>query len=221
MSERRLLRAERLLLMTGGLLVAVYALARVDSCLSSRAALRELDRHQPQPQRHAAAVPAQLQVADDVDFSLWSEERVAAFKESLALEHRRALAVLELARLRIRVPVFEGTDDLALNRGAGWIPGTARPGEPGNTGIAAHRDGFFRGLKDVALGDRLELRTGSDTMVYRVDQTEIVNPEDVYVLRPRGAPALTLITCYPFYHIGSAPHRFIVHATLQPGETSR
>ncbi len=125
------------------------------------------------------------------------------------------MAVLQLDRLRIRAPVFEGADDLVLNRGLGWIRGTAKPGEAGNTGIAGHRDGFFRGLKDVESGDLIDLLTPEKKMAYRVNQTEIVNPEDVHVLRPRGGFSLTLVTCYPFYFIGSAPQRFIVHATLQ------
>jgi sortase A len=209
---------ERLLLIAGGVLIAVYACARLDSWVASSAALREFDQRHAQAHSRPAAM---LRVADDVDFSLWSQERVLAFRESLVLERQPPLAVLEMARLRIRVPVFEGTDDLALNRGAGWVIGTARPGDTGNTGIAAHRDGFFRGLKDVELGDRIDLRTTSESLVYRVDQTEIVDPDNVSVLAPRAAPSLTLITCYPFYHVGSAPRRFIVHATLQESAETR
>jgi sortase A len=127
------------------------------------------------------------------------------------------LAVLRIERLKIRAPVFEGTDDLVLNRGIGWIAGTAKPGDPGdgNIGMAGHRDGFFRGFKDIALGDVVELSTRGVVGVYAVDSTEIVSPSDVGVLRPRGAPSLTLVTCYPFYFVGDAPQRFIVHATLK------
>ena len=109
--------------------------------------------------------------------------------------------------------MFEGTDDLVLNRGLGWIVGTARPGDTGNIGIAGHRDGFFRGLKDIAAGDTMELETQGRRATYVVDEIEIVTPEQVEVLKPRAAPAITLVTCYPFYFIGDAPRRFIVHAT--------
>jgi sortase A len=214
-----LLWVERLLLVAGCFLLAVYASARIDSWRSSNAALRGFDES-PEHGRTAADA-ADLLGDDDVDFSLWSPERISSFKESLGLERRPALAVLGLERLRINVPVFEGTDDLTLNRGAGWIVGTARPGDGGNTGIAAHRDGFFRGLKDVQPGDRIVLRTASKTMVYRVVQTEIVSPDDVQVLMPRAEPALTLVTCYPFYYVGSAPRRFITHATLQATTDAR
>jgi sortase A len=126
------------------------------------------------------------------------------------------LGVLRLDRLRIRVPAFEGTDELVLNRGAGWIAETARPGDAANSniGIAGHRDGFFRAFKDIAIGDAIELATPGVVSLYEVGSTEIVAPEDVGVLRPRGVPSLTLVTCYPFYFIGDAPQRFIVHATL-------
>jgi sortase A len=61
----------------------------------------------------------------------------------------------------------------------------------------------------------VELSTLGSVKLYAVDSTEIVDPENVGVLRPRGVPSLTLVTCYPFYFVGDAPQRFIVHATLK------
>ena len=212
---RALMWIERLLLVAGGILLAVFVFARIHGWMSSSAALQQFDRVRAETKRGTPANEIQLPGKDDVDFSLWSKQRIKAFMESLQLKQDPALAVLELDRLRIRVPVFEGTDDLTLNRGAGWIKGTSRPGEAGNTGIAGHRDGFFRGLKDVQAGDRVELQLPDKTMVYRVSRTQIINPQDVQVLMPRSEPTLTLVTCYPFYYVGSAPHRFIVQATLQ------
>jgi len=87
-------------------------------------------------------------------------------------------------------------------------------GTDGNSGIAGHRDGFFRGLKDIATGDWIELETLSGKEVYRVEQTWVVDPEDVSVLDPTPRRALTLVTCYPFYFVGAAPRRFIVRAVL-------
>lgn len=210
-----LLLIERLLLVAGGILLTIYASARVHSWISSNAALREFDRAHAVGEPETQPGTAQWQRDDEVDFSLWSDKRIRAFKETLWLKEDRALAVLQLDRLRIRVPVFEGTDELVLNRGVGWIGGTAKPGEVGNTGIAGHRDGFFRGLKDIAVGDQVDLVTLEKKMMYRVDKTEIVSPQDVDVLWPRGGFSLTLVTCYPFYFRGDAPQRFIVHATLQ------
>jgi sortase A len=128
------------------------------------------------------------------------------------------LAVLSIPRLRLDVPVFEGTDELTLNRGAGRIAGTARLGERGNIGIAAHRDGFFRSLKDVHPGDRIELAQLRRKFVYNVDNIAVVDPGDVTVLHARPQPSLTLVTCYPFYFIGDAPQRYIVQASLVNSE---
>jgi sortase A len=204
-----LLWIERALLSAGGILLTVFAGAHLDRVSTSRAALRQFDAA-----GQTGTTGAVDRVPDDVDVSLWSDVRIAAFKASVVVNGPPALAVLTVGRLNIRVPVFEGTDELTLNRGAGWIVGTAHPGTPGNSGIAAHRDGFFRGLKDVQLGDAIELRTRNATLVYRVDETRIVSPEAVDVLAPRATPSLTLVTCYPFYFTGSAPQRFIVHASI-------
>ena len=110
------------------------------------------------------------------------------------------------------VPVLEGTSDVTLNRGVGHIEDTAMPGTSGNTGIAGHRDGFFRSLKDVGLGDEIELETLQEKQLYRIERVWIVNPEDVSVLDSTPAQSITLVTCYPFYFVGSAPQRYIVRA---------
>lgn len=126
--------------------------------------------------------------------------------------------MLSIPRLRLDVPVFEGTDELTLNRGAGRIAGTAQLGEQGNIGIAAHRDGFFRSLKDVRVGDRIELAQLRHKFVYTVDNISVVGPSDLTVLQARPQPSLTLVTCYPFYFIGDAPQRYIVQASLVNSE---
>jgi sortase A len=149
-----------------------------------------------------------------VNFGLWSESRMDAYKRSLAEHFSPAVAVLRIANIDLEVPVLDGTDDLTLNRGAGWIRGTARPEERGNIGIAGHRDGFFRGLKDLKLGDTMDLVTHDRTDVYVVDDIQVVSPADVSVLHPGVKPSLTLVTCYPFYFTGSAPQRYIVHASI-------
>ena len=146
------------------------------------------------------------------DQSLWSEERVAAWHAALRDPAPAPLAVLRIAKIRLEVPVLPGTDDRTLDRGVGHIEGTALPGTDGNLAIAGHRDGFFRGLKDIATGDLIEVVTVRETSTYRVERTWVVDPTDVSVLDPTPGPALTLVTCYPFYFIGSAPRRFIVRA---------
>jgi sortase A len=124
------------------------------------------------------------------------------------------LTVLSIPRLGLDVPVFEGTDEFVLDHGAGRISGTAQPGELGNIGIAAHRDGFFRTLKDIRQGDRIELAQFRHEFTYTVDNIAIVDPSDATVLKARARPSLTLVTCYPFYFVGDAPKRYIVQASL-------
>jgi sortase A len=162
----------------------------------------------------AAAAPAP-------DLTPWSEERVKAWRATYDKPGPPPLALLRIPRIHLEVAVLEGTSDWALNRGVGHIEGTPAPGRDGNAGIAGHRDGFFRGLKDIRPGDRLELETLDGVQGYRIERTWIVEPEDVWVLDPTEAPAITLVTCYPFYYIGSAPQRFIVRAVRIETATKR
>jgi len=150
-----------------------------------------------------------------VDFTLWSPQRIAAYKESLTAKRDLPLAILRIPKINLEVPVFEDTDELTLNRGVGRILGTAQIGEPGNVGIAGHRDGFFRGLKDIQREDFVDLIQPGKTERYVITDIQIVNPEDIHVLDATAVPTLTLVTCYPFYYVGSAPQRYVVTATIQ------
>lgn len=210
---------ERLLLAVGVILVTICAAALLHRTVSSRIALSQFDRAQAAAQ-HPDPVSGQWKTEQGIDFSLWGEKRILVYRDSLITKKDAPLAVLEIDKLRIRVPVFDGTDDLTLNRGVGRIIGTARLGETGNIGIAGHRDGFFRGLKDISMGDEIELTTTAAKATYIVDQIEIVSPSDVRVLEPRPSPSITLVTCYPFYFVGDAPKRFIVHASLRSSPVS-
>ena len=118
---------------------------------------------------------------------------------------------VEIPRIGVSAVVLEGADDTTLRRGVGHIPDTSLPGI-GNVGLAAHRDSFFRGLKDIRKNDIIRLQTLVGTFRYRVEWTRIVQPEETQVLKDDGFSELTLVTCYPFYYIGSAPNRFIVRA---------
>ena len=163
-------------------------------------------------ERFAALRAATLQAHTPPDRSLWSSARVNAWRSALNEPAPAPLAVLRIPKVGLEVPVLRGIDDRTLDRAVGHIENTADPGGDGNSGIAGHRDGFFRGLKDISPGDRIELDTLEGTDVYRVERTWVVNPQDVSVLDPTSIPALTLVTCYPFYFNGPAPERFIVRA---------
>jgi sortase A len=119
---------------------------------------------------------------------------------------------IEVPRLDVSVIIRAGADARTLNLAVGHIPGTALPGEVGNVGLAGHRDTFFRRLRDIRTDDEIRLVTPDGTFAFRVDRTSVVEPRDTWVLDPTDSPTLTLVTCYPFTYIGSAPQRFIVHA---------
>lgn len=123
-----------------------------------------------------------------------------------------AIGKIAIPRLGLSVVVSAGTDKRTLRRAVGHIPGTALPGEPGNVGLAGHRDRYFRPLKDVRAGDEIAFTTPDGTFHYRVQWAEVVDPSAVHVLDDTAEPALTLVTCYPFYYVGPAPRRFVVRA---------
>jgi|SRR5579872_705525 len=123
---------------------------------------------------------------------------------------------LEIPRLNLSTVVFEGADPEVLQRGAGHLPGSALPGDRGNTVLAAHRDTFFRSLRGIRVGDVVRIRRPKRDSAYIVQSARVVEPNEVDVLMPTQEPALTLITCYPFRFIGPAPERFVVRAVLAP-----
>jgi len=204
---------ERGLLSCGLGLLAVFGVARLESYVASRAALKSfagqdaLNSPVSQNSGGKSGTPER-------ETTRAGENSAATRREGISKESGSVIAVLQIPKIHLAVPVFDGTDALTLNHALGRIAGTARPGEQGNIGIAGHRDGFFRGLKDVRVGDEIDLKTLKGTERYAVDRIRIVTPDNVGVLQRRSAPSLTLVTCYPFYFIGSAPQRYIVMASL-------
>jgi sortase A len=153
---------------------------------------------------------------DPPDQSLWGSQRIAAYRDSLRTVVVPPAGVLTIPAIDLRVPIFEGTADVTLNRGVGHIEETADLSAGGNVGIAGHRDGFFRGLKDVEVGDEVHVQSLEGATRYRVSELLIVEPTDIYVLDATDHATVTLVTCYPFYFLGEAPQRFIVKAVAIP-----
>ena len=214
---------ERGLLLSGLLLLAMFAFAHIHRFVMFRAEIAKFEARQLEStKRSAAAIEAidgtgrnaDLHQAQDTEYSPWPNQRTKLQPASLR-KPGESLAVLRIPVLHLEVPVFDGTDEVTLNRGVGRIASTALPGQGGNIGIAGHRDGFFRGLKDISAGDAIELVTTSGTDVYVVDRIRITSPADVSILRPRTKQSLTMVTCYPFYFVGPAPNRYIVQASLR------
>jgi len=200
--KRKLGWLEAGLYLGGVVLLAVFFQIRADS-----------DRQREEGVR--AFQEAGLAPVAEPNQELWADKRITEYQASLKVEAGPPLAVMSIDRFDIQVPVYDGADDFNLNRGVARIKGTATVDEIGNLGIAGHRDGFFRGLKDIAVGDLIDLQTTRGEVRYAVSSIEIVDPSDVSVLAPTPERTITLVTCYPFYYVGHAPKRFIVKATAE------
>jgi sortase A len=124
------------------------------------------------------------------------------------------LGRIEISTIGLEAMILEGADARTLRRAVGHIPGTPLPGQQGNVAITGHRDTFFRPLHHIRKDDEITLTTLNGSFRYRVDSTQVVEPEDTEVLADSDDAVLTLVTCYPFYLVGPAPKRFIVRAHM-------
>lgn len=189
------------MVLAGTMLVCIYAVPTVYGAAMSRLAVAQF----------------RAQSASHRD---WDNARIRAYQQSLLIKFPPPEAVLRIPKIGLEVPVLEGDDTLTMNRGAGHIPRTKLPGQAGNIGVTGHRDGFFRGLKDLAPGDVIEMQrgTGADdkTDRYIVRSISIVMPSDTRLLKDTTESVLTLVTCFPFRYVGSAPQRYVVQSTLVP-----
>ena len=150
--------------------------------------------------------------SEPVALSPSSSEAVSRPRLSLSDNGMPVIGRVDIPRLHISVMLAQGTSAQALRVAAGHIPGTALPGQPGNVVIAAHRDTFFRRLGELKSGDVIRLTVPGKQYVYGVRFTDVVNPNETWVLEPSSNQSLTLVTCYPFYYVGPAPKRFVVRA---------
>lgn len=121
---------------------------------------------------------------------------------------------IEVPKLHLSVPILSDCSDRALRLGSCHVPGTAVAGGLGNMGLAGHRDGSFRPLRDIQIGDEINVFAAEGNYHYLVRSMGVVAADDVSVLAIGDDPELTLITCFPFTYIGAAPKRFVVHAKL-------
>jgi sortase A len=199
--SQRLRWAQRLLVSTGTAMLAWSAWVFVDAIRSQEAARRSLES--------AGSVGAA------------APEPASATADRPILPGS-AVATLNIPRIRLSTVVLHGSDARTLRRGPGHLERTALPGEPGNIVIAGHRDTFFRPLRQIAVGDSVVLESSRGRFEYRVSSLDVVKSDDVSVLEQGGEDLLTLITCYPFNLVGSAPDRFVARATrvTRPGTSA-
>lgn len=188
--SRWLLRwSQRLLIITGTLALGYVGFTLLDARLYQVAAKRSLESQIHLDEEHQESHSKPAVKTGDV------------------------LGRVDIPRLGISVAVLQGTSSRTLRLGVGHIEGTPLPGRTGNTGIAGHRDTFFRELKDIRKNDEIQLQTATELLHYEVDWVKVVDPDDITVLKPSTSGSmLTLVTCYPFYLVGSAPKRFVVRA---------
>jgi sortase A len=176
------------LFIAGALAVSYVALTLLRAKLYQKAADSDLNKRVIEQEQHKVSLPRAVTKEGDL------------------------LGRIEIPRLGMTVAILEGTKSSTLRLGVGHIGGTALPGDPGNIGIAGHRDTYFRSLKDIRASDEIRIQTATGLSRYEVDWVRIVAPNDIGVLAPSAGSAITLVTCYPFRYIGAAPERFIVHA---------
>jgi sortase A len=219
-------RIERLLLYTGVLLLAVFAAglgyARFSQAYYDWSFERTI-RGEPAPVFDfvkQVAAPGSGRETPPLQPTRGSAKRSPAAVPKSAPLPGTPIGRLEIPSLDMSAMVLEGTNRMTLARGVGRIEGTALPGLSGNLGLAAHRDSFFRPLKDISEKDLIVLTTPEGTYRYRVSKTRVVQPSETSILNKTPEPVLTLVTCYPFYFVGHAPKRFIVQAKLVPPETA-
>jgi len=139
-------------------------------------------------------------------------EKVSPSEVSHPAVEGSAIGEMEVPRLGLKAIFVQGDSPRILRHAVGHISETALPGEAGNVVLTGHRDSFFRPLRSIQVGDAITIKTLDGTFGYQVASTEVVLPSDVQVLQPSSENTLTLVTCFPFYYVGAAPKRFIVHA---------
>ncbi len=197
-SIRRILRWTQLLLFAGGVSMLGYCgFVLADAWIFQKRADQEFERrlHDERTARGAA-----------------TNTGFPASPEAPAIAQDGLIGRIEIPRIGLSAVVFEGTGKSTLRHAVGHIAGTALPGQPGNAGLAGHRDTFFRPLRNILQNDIITLTTLRGEYRYRVVSTRVVVPTEVSVLDPSANEVLTLVTCHPFYFVGSAPNRFIVRA---------
>lgn len=133
---------------------------------------------------------------------------------SANVEEGDLIGKLAIPILDRELPILHGTGDTELARGVGHYIGSAFPGEQDQVVLSGHRQTVFRDLGKVQIGDQLVVETLAGTFTYEVFDQFIVDQNDRGVIVPHDEAVLTLVTCYPFQYVGSAPERYILQAKL-------
>jgi sortase A len=141
------------------------------------------------------------------------ERAVAPNRELAPVRRGSPMARLIIPRLGLDEVVVEGVGDAELRAGPGHLPGSAVPGDSGNSVISAHRDRHFRELGDLAIGDTVVTETLAGQSQWVVTKRTLVR-RGAPALFSSAEPLLTLTTCWPIQALGSAPDRVLYEARL-------
>lgn len=126
------------------------------------------------------------------------------------------MGIVSIPKIDINLMLVEGVTKQALKFAVGYMPGTAMPGEVGNCALAGHRSytfgEYFNRLDEVEVGDEIQITRGKETYTYKVYESFLVEPTEVWVTEPiENKKIVTLITCHP---VVKATHRLIVRGEL-------
>lgn len=207
------------LLLLGGICLLNPSSSSLEPSATPSLNLEERTASQIRPVLGDIAFPAQTPTAPDLSEPTPSPSISEVPAPTPAKEpstHGARGFVLRIGRSEIAIG--EDVSEEALAQRPGWLPTSARPGEPGTCLLYGHRNRrHFRALEGVEYGQVLALvLPDGSCFSYIVTETEIQNSLSDLTISASDVPELVLVTCYPFHYTGNAPQKFVVRATLIP-----
>lgn len=139
-------------------------------------------------------------------------------KNPYAPEPIRQIGSIEIPKIGLNHPIFEGITLRSIDNGPSHWPGSAIPGQRGNAVFAGHRVTHskpFRNIDQLAPGDEVIFNIGQTRSVYKVTGSQVVSPKDLTIVNQTTTATATLFACHP---PGSAKFRYVVHLELAPPE---
>ena len=144
---------------------------------------------------------------------------IAAGRVNLGGDHHAdvpapAIGMIEIPKIGLIHPIFEGFEESQIHWGPGHWPGSALPGTRGNAVFAGHRVTHTRPFLDIDLleaGDQITFRTNDGIAVYEVTDHQIVTPDATWIAQPTPEPTVTIFACHPKH---SARQRYVVRGKL-------
>ncbi len=160
------------------------------------------------------------------EYNAYSREALLEAREGYAellnLQGDGIMGYVEIPKIKVSLPVYHGTDEDALERGAGHLLGSSLPvgGENSHSILTSHSglstQKLFTDLNTVEKGDIFYLKVLKETLAYQVTEINVVLPEDISLLRAdEGKDYCTLVTCTPY---GVNSHRLLVKGERIPFE---